>query len=186
MGKFSKVSSTAFERIQFNAGMLLNKFDLTGKQAVQDADIICATSGGIQASLTPSFTDYGEDIDNVPNNTKELKEIESWEAKFAFTALDVSLNAIKLAVGAADISGTTVKPRNELKTADFSDIYWVGDMKDGGFAAIKLINALGTGGFSLQTTKNGKGTVSVELTGHTSISAQDVVPMEFYVVEGTK
>jgi hypothetical protein len=42
------------------------------------------------------------------------------------------------------------------------------------------MNALSTSGFTLQTTKNGKGTVSLEITGHVSINAQDVVPMEFY------
>lgn len=46
--------------------------------------------------------------------------------------------------------------------------------------AILLKNALSTGGFSLQTTKNGKGQISCELTGHVSIKAQDDMPMEFY------
>ena len=49
--------------------------------------------------------------------------------------------------------------------------------------AIQLKNALSTGGFTIQTTKNGKGQVSVELTGHVSIDAQDVVPMVFYSIE---
>ena len=181
MGKFSKISTEAFKEIQFDAGMVLSKFDLAGTAEIADEDIICATSGGIQVSLKPSYTDYGEDIDNVPANMMELKEIESWEAKMSFTCLSVSLKAIKAAIGAADIAGTKVTPRASLKTSDFADIYWVGDMKDGGWACCKLMNALGTGGFSLQTTKKGKGQVSVELTGHVSINAQDVVPMEFYV-----
>ena len=45
-------------------------------------------------------------------------------------------------------------------------------------------NALSSSGFSLQTTKNGKGQMSVELTGHVSLKAQSVVPMEFYSTEG--
>ena len=48
-----------------------------------------------------------------------------------------------------------------------------------------LKNALSTGGFSLKTTKNGKGQISVELTGHVSISTQDAMPMEFYSEAGT-
>lgn len=51
---------------------------------------------------------------------------------------------------------------------------------DGGFVAIELKNALSTEGFSLQTTKNGKGQVAVTITGHVSINAQSVVPMVFY------
>jgi len=42
------------------------------------------------------------------------------------------------------------------------------------------MNALSTGGLSLQTTKNGKGQVQIELTGHVSINAQDTMPMEWY------
>jgi hypothetical protein len=42
------------------------------------------------------------------------------------------------------------------------------------------MNALSTAGFSLQTTKNGKGQVALTITGHVSINAQSVVPMEFY------
>ena len=51
---------------------------------------------------------------------------------------------------------------------------------NGGAYAIKLMNALSTGGMSVQSTKNGKGTNAVTLTGHVSIEAQEVVPMEFY------
>ena len=54
------------------------------------------------------------------------------------------------------------------------------ELKDGGMVAVCLKNALSTGGFTLQTTQNGKGQVSVELTGHVSIDAQDTMPMEFY------
>jgi hypothetical protein len=50
--------------------------------------------------------------------------------------------------------------------------------------AICLKNALSTSGLSLQTTKDGKGQISVSLSGHYSITEQDVVPMEFYVQEG--
>ena len=77
-------------------------------------------------------------------------------------------------------------PRKTLKTTDFTDVWWVGDLSDGGLVAICLKNALSTSGFSLQTTKNGKGQLSVTLSGHTSIKEQDTVPMEFYVVEGTE
>jgi hypothetical protein len=75
--------------------------------------------------------------------------------------------------------------RNLDHEKDFADIWWVGDRADGGMAAICLKNALSTGGFSLQTTKNGKGQIACELTGHVSINAQDTMPMEFYVSAAT-
>ena len=88
-------------------------------------------------------------------------------------------------MGAADIDSvdtTKITPRRDLAQTDFSDIWWVGDRADGGCVAIQLKNALSTGGFTIQTTKNGKGQVSVELTGHVSINAQSVVPMVFYSI----
>ena len=54
----------------------------------------------------------------------------------------------------------------------------------GGFAAIKVLNALSTGGFSLQSTDKGKAKIAFEFTGHVSINAQDVVPFEVYIKAG--
>ena len=51
-------------------------------------------------------------------------------------------------------------------------------------AAVQIKNALSTGGFSLKTTKNGKGQLSLTLTGHVSIESQSVMPMVFYSTEG--
>ncbi len=101
----------------------------------------------------------------------------------SFTALGTSPAAIKTALGCADIGSTDTSkiiPRMDLEQTDFTDIWWVGDRADGGLVAIQLKNALSTSGFSLQTTKAGKGQVSVELTGHVSINDQKTVPMVFY------
>ena len=48
--KFSKISQEAFKSMQFNSGIVVNKFDVTGTTEVQDADIITATTGGRQIS----------------------------------------------------------------------------------------------------------------------------------------
>ena len=56
----------------------------------------------------------------------------------------------------------------------------MGDRADGGMLAVQLKNALSTGGFSLKSVKNGKGQITMELTGHVSLEAQEVVPMVFY------
>ena len=184
MGKFVKVSENTFNEIQMEAGLILNKFDPTGAAEVADADIVCATTGGITISCKPTYTDYGEDIDNVPNNMLEFKEVDGWDCSIGFTALNVSLEVLKFALGAADVKDRKITPRNDLNVDDAADIWWVGERADGGFVACKLMNALSTDGLSLKTTKKGKGQLSCTLTGHVSINAQDVVPMEFYVMEG--
>lgn len=183
MGKFTVIPQDTFSEIQTEAGVLLKTFNPANPTPPADADIICATTGGITASCVPTFTDLGEDVDNCPNNMKELKHLDSWEAKMSFTSIGTSPASIKLALGCADIDSndaTHIIPRAELMQTDFSDLWWVGDRADGGLVACQLKNALSTSGFSLKTTKKGKGNVSVELTGHVSINAQEEVPMQFY------
>lgn len=184
MGIATKIPQNTFEGLQVDAGVLLTTFD-PADPTITDAAIICATTGGITVSCVPTYSDYGEDVDNCPNNTKELKRIDGWDCKVTTTGLGTSLDNIKLALGAADITSASSKvaPRRQLAAADFTTVWWVGDRADGGLVAVKIINALSTGGFTLKTTKNGKGQIDIELTGHVSINSQDVVPMEFYSLD---
>lgn len=181
MGKFTQIPLDTFEGMQLDAGVLLKAFDLKTAEP-KKSDIICATSGGFNLTVTPTYSDLGEDVDNCPANMKELKHLDSWEVKVSFTSLATNLDSIRLALGAADIDAATgrVTPRRALKQTDFTDLWWGGDRADGGFLAAHLKNALSTGGFSLQTTKSGKGQVSVELTGHVSLEDQDAMPIELY------
>ena len=116
---------------------------------------------------------------------KELKHLDSWDCRMSTTALGTSVELIRYSLGAADVTASSGKivPRKDLKQTDFADLWWVGDKADGGLVAVKLINALSTAGFSLQTTKNGKGQISIELTGHVSIDDQETMPMEFYSID---
>ena len=181
MGMFTKIPQETFDNLQLEAGVLLNTFNPASPAAPADADIITATTGGIQVSCVPTYSDFGEDVDNCPANMMELKHLDQWESTMTFTALSTSPEVIKLSLGSADLDGTTkVIPRRDLQQTDFQTLWWVGDRADGGFVAIKMMNALSTGGFSIQTTKSGKGQFSCTITGHVSINAQDVVPMEFY------
>lgn len=186
MGKFTVIPQRAFKGFQLDAGVLLNRFDPSNPAPPKDEDIICATTGGVNPSCVASYSDLGEDVDNVPLNMMELKHIDGWDCKFATTCLGTTPELIKLSLGCADIDAATSRiiPRGDLKQKDFTDLWWVGDKADGGFVAVQLKNALSTGGFSLQTTKNGKGQIALELTGHTSIKAQKTVPMVFYSADG--
>jgi len=182
-GRFTKIPRDTFDALQMDAGVLLKSFN-PANPVLDENNIICATTGGINPSCVPTYSDFGEDVDNVPNNMMEFKHLDGWECKIATTGLGTSPELIRTALGAADVDETKVTPRMKIKLTDFTDLWWVGDKANGGFVACRLMNALSTGGFSLQTTKNGKGTVALDITGHVSINAQDVVPMEFYSVDG--
>lgn len=187
MGTFTVIPESTFEDMQLDAGVLLTSFD-PSSPAVVNENIITATTGGIQATCQPTFSDLAEDVDNVPNGMMEFQHLDGWDCSLSTTALGTSPEMIRRSLGCADIDGTDttkIVPRADLKQSDFaSSIWWVGDKADGGFVAIELKNALSTEGFSLQTTKNGKGQTSLTFRGHVSIRAQKVVPMVFYSVAG--
>lgn len=186
MSKFTVIPQNTFEAMQLDAGVILTTFDPDNVAAPDDSAIVCATTGGINVSCVPTYSDLGEDVDNCPVNMKELKHLDSWECKMSFTSLGTSVESIKLALGAADIDSSNtskIVPRRDLDQDDFSDLWWVGDRADGGCVAVQLLNALSTAGFSLQTTKSGKGQVEVELTGHVSIDDQETMPMVFYSLD---
>ena len=188
--KYTKIPETTFQNLQLNAGVLLSAFD-PGTAEVANESIIGATTGGVNFTATPTFSDYGEDIDNCPKNMKELKKLDAWEISMSGTYVTVDANAVKSLVGAADVSGNKITPRNDVLLTDFTDIWWVGDYSDkngetnGGFVAIHMMNALSTGGFAIQSSDNGKGNFAFTYTAHYSMSAQETVPFEVYVKAGT-
>lgn len=180
--KFTKIPQSTFDELQINAGILVKDFDIaTG--TFQDSDMIAATTGGITVSVKPSYEDFGDDIDNCPKNTMELKRITETEVSLSTTALNINEDLLLFELGAADKDATTgaIKPRADLKTTDFRTIWWIGDLSNNGYIAVKISNALSTDGFEIKSTDKGKGNVSLTLTGHVSINAQDVIPAEFYL-----
>lgn len=185
--KYKQIPANTFAEIQMNAGVLVDSFDpATG----EIGNILGATTGGIQFSASPSYTDLGEDVDNCPKNVKELKILDSLETTLSGTFVTISAESAKLLAAAADIDANDashIVPRNDLDAADFDDLWWVGDYSDvntgaeAGYVAIHLMNALNTGGFQIQSTDKAKGQFAFTFTGHYSMNQPDTVPYEIYV-----
>ena len=190
MAKFTKIPTTTFQQLQINAGILLSEFT-PATPAVVDADILGATSGGVNFTATPSFIDFGEDVDNCPKNTKQLKRLENWEVKLSGTFVTISAALAERLTALADTANEKITPRADLAAADFQDLWFVGDYSDkngatnGGYVAIKMLNTLSTGGFQIQTADKEKGKFAFEFTAHYSNDAQDTVPFEIYIHAGT-
>lgn len=190
--RFTRIPETTFQNLQLNAGVLLSDFD-TSTGTVEETDLLGATSGGVNFTATPTYSDWGEDVDNCPVNVKELKKLDSWAVTMSGTFVTVTANLAKTLVGAADIGGsgaTKVTPRNDVAVDDFTDLWWVGDYSDkngdtkGGYVAIHMLNGLSTGGFQLQSSNRAKGQFAFEFTGHYSIEDQSKVPFEVYIKTG--
>lgn len=194
--KYTKVAADAFEKLVMNAGIITN--DFVPDTAVV-GNIIAATTGGLQFASNPTYTDFGEDVDNVPANTKQLLRITAFDPVLSGTMLTVDADIIKAQIGAADAGTasaagvTKITPRSVLKDADFDDIWFIADYSDvntgtsAGFVAIHIMNAMNRTGFQLQTGKNAKGQSTFEYHGHYDITdADQTPPFEIYVKAGTK
>lgn len=182
--RFTQIPEDTFNELQVNAGVLAKDFDVTTGTLV-NSDIISATSGGITINVKPSFEDFGADIDNCKKNTKELKRKTEMDVNVSATLLNISKDTLKFMLAAADEDSQSgaIVARTDLKQTDFKTIWFIGDLSNGGYVAIKLIDALSTDGFSLKSNDKGKGNLSVTITAHTSLASQDTEPVEFYIGE---
>lgn len=185
MAYATKIASDAFESMQFDSGMILKSFNPGNPTAPEDSDIVCATTGNITIDATYERVDLGEDVNCLHGEYKEFQRVTHWEVQTGFTALNVNAETVKLAFGAADISGYKVTPRLDFKDSDFTDIWWVGTKIGGGIAAVHLMNAVSNDGFHLTTTKDGKGNLAVTIKAFASTESQDVVPIEYFDIAAT-
>lgn len=193
MNKFSQLPTDVFKHVQMNAGVMLSEFD-PSVGAVDSSKIIGATSGGNEFEAKPNFTDFGDDIDNCPKNTKQLKKIDSVEVTASGDMVSADTDAFKMLMASATVTTTggvtKLTPTMELTDADFHDLWLVGDYSDvntgadAGFLAIHLKDALSTGGFKLKTDNKKKGTFSYEFTAHTDLTNPEALPYDIYVKQG--
>lgn len=189
--RYTLMRPDAFKEIAINAGILCDTFEPeTGE--VTKASILALTSGGISFASTPTFVDFGADVDNCPLNTKELKQLENREVKVTGTFVSITAELAKRLDAAADLDdgGENVTPRADLSDGDFKDLWLVGDYSDktgptkGGAIAIHMSNALSTGGFQFNTQSKGKGKFPFTFVAHYSMNSPETVPYQIYVGAG--
>ncbi len=216
MERFTQIQVGAFEKIQINAGVILKeflKFDENG--AIQKPDkavfdknnIIGVTSGGINFASNPEFVDFGEDMDNVPPNTWQLKRVTSFNPVLSGTMVTLDKSTAAYLMGGS-LSKVTESDTSEMTTfaqisrirppskilgnnlpgnSAFQNLWFVGDYSTsndvlmGNFIAIHLKNALSTGGFQWQSTKDGKGQFAFEFTGHYDLENPENAPFDLYI-----
>ena len=187
---YTRIDNDAFQQLVLNAGFLCDEFNpATGEVTGR---ILGATSGGISFATNPNFVDFGEDVDNVPPNTKQLKRITYFDPTASGTFLTCTPSGIASLIGSADVQDTIkVVPREQLVDEDFDDVWMVGDYSDvntganAGFLAIHLKNALNTTGFQIQTGKDAKGTMSFEYHAHYDLDDMSDIPFEVYCKSGS-
>ncbi len=181
--KYTKYPVNTFEKLVLNAGIMVDTFDPATETI---GNILGATTGGFNFTATPSFLDFGEDIDNCPKNTKELMQTDDIEIQATGTLLTIDTAMVTRLAALADIDATDTKKvnfRRDLKQSDFQDVWIIADYGEGGYIAIHMKNVLSTGGFAIQTTDKGKAQFAFTFRAHFSMDAQDEVPCEIYIGE---
>lgn len=188
--KFTQVKTDAFHNLQMNAGIICDSFTpSTGTIG----NILGATTGGFQFNSNPTYLDFGEDVDNCPPNTWQLKRVSYYDPVISGTFLTISAENAKKLTGGADIPSndvTHVVPRGSLESTDFSDVWVIGDYSDkntgqnAGFLAVHLKKVLNTAGIQWTSTKDGKGQFAFEFHGHYDLQNVDDVPFEIYCKAG--
>lgn len=194
--RFTQIAADAFQHLQLNAGMLLTEFDPTDPGTVTEikSHALVATSGGAAFNSTPTYSDFGEDIDNVPANTKQLKRLDSYDPHISGTGKTANPDALEAFLGSFSKTTTggvtTYLPKPDVGASDFKSVWWVGDYSDkngnvnGGYMAIELKNALNTTGFQLQSNDAGKGDFAFDFQGHYDMENIDEPPFALYVKAG--
>ena len=139
----------------------------------------------------------------MPGHAEQVQRITERTVMLISTFAQMSKKAVKFVMGACDatdISGSNpdekvrkITPRDTLKMDDFAnEIWWVGDYSqynepdnaNAGYIAIRLKNALSTGGLAITTTKSSKGTMAFTITGYYNASDVKEMPYEIYIKEG--
>lgn len=170
--RYTQVPLNTFKELQMNAGVIAKEFNTTSG-AVDRSDIIGATSGGINFTATPTFSDFGEDIDNMPKNTKELKRLESWEVTMSGTFVTVNADLVKILVSVCDKTGgvptytlTSDTAVNPLKT------YYTRSGSEGSYVYTPVADPVST---SLSTYYEVTAVSTAKITPRNDLSQSDFI-----------
>ena len=184
MWSATRISADAASKMQANAGILLNTFDVENPTEPEDSAIVCETTGDFSITCVPEVADFFEDVNNAPTNTKEGKRITGWTCGLSITALSITEETLKLSLGASEVGADGgVHPRTQYEIEDFKSLYWIGDMIDEDkLFVVAMDNTVSTGGLSFTASDDGKGRLGLELTPHATIQDANKVPMAFYIL----
>lgn len=183
MAIVNQIPTNTFENLAKGAGMLAKTFTPSAPDTLEPENILCATTGGVHITCVPTMVDHADGIDNAKTGLLEMQEVTMYEVTMEFTAVSVTADMLKMAMGKAEISGTKVLPKPGTLTAtDVQDLWYIVPQTDKKVFAACIKNAFSTGGLDFQSENEGNGQLSVSLKGMYKTDSQDTVPLECYVI----
>ena len=183
---YKQIKPTTLEELTMNVFMLVSSFDpatFDFQTGIAGSTILASTTGGVNFTDTPEYTDFGNDIDNCPKNCMELKRKDDGEVTVSGNLVTLNKQLVKMLIGAASIEGNKITPENDLKLSHFiTELWGLADYGDGGLLAIKMKRVLNTSGFSVSTTDKSKAQLAFNFTCHKTIENQGDPPYEVYLL----
>ena len=194
-GMTTPLRAETFKKLILNAGALLHNFDPSEY----------ATVAALKTALATALADTTKNLGATRGGgtftvAREMRQVEADGVRYRFvgdtfvdsadayistTLLELGdPNVFKTALGTATVatSGdkTTVTMRTRIEDTDYlQDLCWVGDIADGGFVIIHLLNAINTSDLTVTYTDKGEATLPVEFHAfQDSVEDYDTAPYE--------
>lgn len=183
MAIVNQIPTDTFENLAKGAGMVTKTFTPESPATLEPTNILCATSGGVKLSCVPTIVDHADGIDNAKLGLLEMQEVTMYEATMEFSAVSITDEMLKIAMGKAEISGTKILPKHgTLAKENVSDLWYIVPQTDKKIFAACLKNSFSTGGLSFQSNNEGNGSIEISLKGMYAMDSQDTPPLECYVI----
>ena len=184
-----------FKKLILNAGALLHNFDPSSY----------ATAEALRTALATALADPEKNLGATRgggtfNVAREMRQVEADGVRYRFVgdtfvdSADAYVSTTLLELGSPEVlqnvlgtptvttSGakTLIKMRTRIEDSDYLEhLCWVGDVADGGFVIIHLLNALNTTDLTITYTDKGEATLPVEFHAfQPTVETYDYAPFE--------
>lgn len=177
------VKTETLEHIEFEAGLILTRRFNSFSTFNKEADVLCATTGGIKVNIAQ--IKQVVKFDGVLDNTAGVERIVGWTGSIQFSTKEVDAEKVKLALGYAELRSNKITLKQGVVPAtEYQDFYVLGKLGDGTWRQICISKAMNVNG--LQETRNDKGETEIafDLQAHYGIETQDTAPISIeYITE---
>lgn len=186
---FSGFTKDTAKHLQLDAGAFLKNYDVTKDTwaTAKTTKLLGATSGGGSFSAVPTIRRI--EVDGAKGAVKGMETIDEWVVTLTANVKEITADAIKLALAAADSSEETtpanytkITGRNELKDEDYlTNLTWVGRLSGTDEPVIIVVkDALGTNGLTVSFADKAEGLIPVTVTGHYTFDDLETPPFEIH------
>lgn len=186
---YGGLTATSKDGLLIDSGVFFKDFVYgtdTAASALAAGKCIGVTQGGGAFTAIPSMRQIA--VDGVKGAVVGFEVIDFWDIKISANILDISANAIKLALGAytstveADGFYDMIVAKNYLTDSDYNtNITFVGKVLGTSKPIIIAVkNTLNTKGISLSPQDNKEGVMALEFKGHYTSADLTTPPATIY------